>query len=117
MESNLDLKISELDSEKNYQLISFSGDFDKAGHNDIREKLDGVIQAFSGKSLVFDFSGLNFINSEAIGYLIEIHTHLTQRGRELVIVGLKPNIQDIFSAIGIKEVIKIYSDLNDFLNS
>jgi anti-anti-sigma factor len=117
MGPNLDIDVQPVPEGQSFQVVKFTGEFDKAGHMEIRGELDSAVDDFSAKSLVFDFSGLRFINSEGIGYLMEIHAHLIQRGRQLVIVGLAPNIKDVFEAIGIKEIMPIFADLSDFLNN
>ena len=116
MKPNLTIDVKQPPKDKDYQVIVFNGEFDKAGHSEVKEELEKAIEDFSEKNLVFDFSGLKFINSEGIGYLMEIHTHLVQRGRKLVIVGVKPNVADVFKAIGIQEVVPIHKDLTTFLN-
>jgi len=102
--------------DQGYQLITFKGEFDKAGHAEIKEKLDDAVKSLTVKSLLFDFSELRFINSEGIGYLMEIHTHLVQREKQLVILGVKDHINDVFTAIGINEIIPLFPSLSDFLN-
>ena len=114
MEPNL--KITIQDKQDNYQVIEFEGEFDKAGHSNIKEELVAVVKKFDGKALIFNFSRLKFINSEGIGYLMEIHAHLVKLDKRLVIVGLNPNVKDVFNAIGIHEIIPIYSNLDAFLN-
>ncbi len=113
---NLNIQVQELSADKKYQVVTFNGEFDKAGHTEIRELLDSSVKAFDGKNLVFDFSALKFINSEGIGYIMEIHTHLIQRDRQLVLVGLNDHVKDVFETIGISEIISVYPTLNDFLN-
>lgn len=115
MPSNLKIEIKDLEEGQNYQIVLFEGDFDKAGHSDIRENLDQLIKTFAGKFLVFDFAKLNFINSESIGYLMEIHSYLTEKDQKLVLLNLRTNIEDIFDAIGMKEIVDIYTNLEEFL--
>ena len=114
MHATLQIEIGEVKGKS--QVIKFIGEFDKAGHSDIREVLDEAVKAFSGKTLVFDFGSLRFINSEGIGYLMEIHTHLVNRDKKLVIVGPTSHVEDVFKTIGISEIIDIYEDLESFKN-
>lgn len=111
MQSTLTINIGELDKTTNSQIVTFDGEFDKAGHMDIKEKLDATVKNFQGGSLIFDFLRLKFINSEGIGYLMEIHAHLVKIGKRLVIVSPNAHTQDVFEAIGINEVIPVYKDL------
>lgn len=113
MQANLKISISEL--ENNNQIISFDGEFDKAGHSEIAAELDKAVKDFQGTNLIFDFTRLKFINSEGIGYLMEIHTHLIKLDKKLVIVGLNSHVRDVFKTIGINEIIPVYETADDFL--
>ncbi len=113
MEPNLKINIENLDNDS--QIVKFNGEFDKAGHTEIRETLDTSVKSFEGKNLIFDFTNLKFINSEGIGYLMEIHAHLVKKDKKLVIVGLNNHVEDVFKTIGINEIISIYPNLNSFL--
>ena len=113
MQANLKISISPL--ENNNQVISFDGEFDKAGHSEISEELDNAVKDFQGTNLIFDFTRLKFINSEGIGYLMEIHTHLIKKDKKLIIVGLNSHVADVFKTIGMNEIIPISDTLDDFL--
>lgn len=115
MGSNLTITIQSDNAD--YTIVNFDGDFDKAGHNEIHDSLSECVKEFAAKYLIFDFSNLRFINSEGIGYLMEVHSHLAQRDRKLVIVGLNDHVADVFETIGIAEIVSIYPTLNDFLNT
>lgn len=117
MQKNLDLQIEALSLDRNYQIVKFNGEFDKAGHSEIREKLDTEVKSFEGTSLIFDFTNLKFINSEGIGYLMEIHAHLIKNDKRLIIIGLQHNVKDVFETIGISEIIPLYKNLDEFLSS
>ncbi len=116
MRSSLSIEVEELNKEKKYQLIKFAGEFDKPGQSEIKDELELIIKNFTGSSMVFDFNKLKFINSEGIGYLMEIHTHLVQKDQQLVIVALNSHVKDVFETIGIAEIITIRENLKDFLN-
>lgn len=115
MQISLEIKISSLHAEKHYQVVEFDGDFDKAGYTEVRDRLNSAVKSFSGTSLVFDFTHLKFINSEGIGYLMEVHTHLVKADKQLIIVGANAHVKDVFGTIGIKEIISLYPDMDSFL--
>lgn len=117
MDKNLTLKIEPPDLDKSFQVVKFVGELDKSGHGEIRDELDDFINTFKLKTLVFDFTDLKFINSEGIGYIMEINNHLKGLDQSLVIVGLLPNVADVFKAIGLSEVVEIHKSLDAFLNS
>jgi len=115
MKPSLNITIGDLNPDKKYQVIQFDGDFDKVGYEEVRETLNGSVKGFSGISLVFDFTNLKFINSEGIGYLVEVHAHLVKDNKKLIIVGPNDHVKDVFETIGINELIPIFTDLNAFL--
>ena len=116
MVKTLTIKPEDPNKEKSYQVIGFTGEFDKAGHMDVREELDAVVKDFGLDTLIFDFTDLKFINSESIGYLMEIHAHLKKRDKSLVLVKPDVHVKEVLKTIGIDEVIPTYGDLDGFLN-
>ena len=96
MHSNLSIEIEDSAKDEKYQLIKFEGEFDKPGHSSIKEELEKFIKGFNGVNIVFDFKKLKFINSEGIGYLMEIHTHLVKDDKQLVIIKLNAHVKDVF---------------------
>lgn len=117
MNTNLKISFPEADKVQSLQVVVFDGEFDKAGFAEIKDQITDFVKAFDLKFLVFDFSNLKYINSEGIGYLMEVHTHLIQRDRKLVVVGLNAHVKDVFTAIGIAEIIPIFDSLDDYLKT
>lgn len=115
MSDKLKVDIEDLNKDNGVQVFKFSGDFDKAGYNDVRDDLNDAVKAFGGKALVFDFSGVQFINSEGIGYLLEVNNFLGKKDKKLVVVGVSAYVGDIFQTIGIQDIVAVYNKLSDFL--
>ena len=115
MESNLKIKFEEVD-EKTF-IVHFIGEFDKAGFMSVREELNRTVKAFDGLFLIFNFEKLKFINSEGIGYLMEIHSHFSTVDAKFSIVGVRSNVLDIFETIGLDEIIPIYENMGEFDDS
>lgn len=112
---NLEIRLPPAGS--NYQSVEFYGDLDKAGQNIVQERIDKIVSDFNYPFLIFDFSNLNFINSEGIGLLMTIHSHLVKTNKELVIIGAKSNVKDVLDVIGIFSLLKYYRTLEDFLGN
>lgn len=117
MHTNLQIEFMDSVQGQDYQIVKFDGEFDKAGYAEVKERLDKFVEGFSLKTMIFDLTNLKYINSEGIGYLIEVHTHLVQRGGKLVLIGPGANVKDIFATIGITEIVSIYGNINDFLSN
>ncbi len=113
----LNVSVLSVDEEKRYQVIKLKGQLDKAGLESAREQIDSLVDQFTGQYLAFDFSELDFINSESIGYLTSVHAHLTKSGKNLVILAAKPNVKDVFMVIGLLSLMSSFDSLSDFVNT
>ena len=111
MGPNLKIEFNEANDGDSFQVIMFEGDFDKAGYSEISAKLNAFVKEFKLNKLIFDFSKMKFINSEGIGYLMEIHTHLLKNDQHLILVGPNDHVKDVFNTIGIDEVIPVEKTL------
>lgn len=110
------MQISELDP-KGFVVVKFSGELDKAGLDVIKENLNMLTESIEGKYLVLDFSDLNFINSEGIGFLMTMQYRLTKKDKELVVVGAAEHVFDVLMVIGLLNVIKHFDTLEEFNES
>lgn len=105
-EPQLHLVVESYDAVHNAQVIRLQGEFDKLGLSAVKDQLEVAMERFTGKYLIFDLSELNFINSEGIGYLIGVYTHVSNIGGIFCLVGAKAHVQDVFEALGLWNVIK-----------
>jgi len=115
MSKNLEVKFQNPDVEKSYQIVSFTGEFDKVGHMEVTPEIDKLVQNFNLKTLIFDFSGLKFINSESIGYMIDIQGRLAKTSKSFVLVGADQHVKDVLNAVGIAEIIPMHETLESYL--
>jgi stage II sporulation protein AA (anti-sigma F factor antagonist) len=112
-ESNLFIK--QEDQKKNdCLLVVFDGDLDKLGLDSVRTEIDDLVEKLERKYLVFDFSKLNFINSESIGYLSTIYYRLVKMEKVFVVIGASAHVLDVLNVIGITTFIKVYNNYSDF---
>ncbi|MDX9970985.1 MAG: STAS domain-containing protein [Candidatus Gracilibacteria bacterium] len=104
-------------TKEGYLIFEFTGDWDKLALTEKKLELNQIINDFNGKTIIFDFTDLSYINSEAIGYLMQINGFLLSIDKIFVLVGVKKNVKDILEAIGIFEIIPAYSTVKEVLNS
>ncbi len=115
-ETNLVIKVADV-KKKDYTMVSFNGDLDKLGLEAVRAQIDEVAEKIETKYLVYDFTDLNFINSESIGYLITIHYRLIKKDKALVIVKASDHVKDVLQVVGITEFIRMYESISAFEES
>jgi anti-anti-sigma factor len=112
--SNLIVKVQEQKKE-DYTVVTFDGDLDKLGLESVREQIDDLAEKLATRYLVYDFTDLNFINSESIGYLITVHYRLIKKDKLLAVVHASDHVKDVLQVIGISEMVGVYDDMNAFL--
>jgi len=116
MKDSLSIAVEELNKEGDYQVVKFIGEFDKVGHMGIKADLDAAVKDFKGKDLLFDFSLLKFINSESIGYLMDIHNKLAKKTAVLVLLSPDAHVKDVLKTIGIVDIIPMYGTMSAYKN-
>ena len=113
---SIDINTSVAD-DGDYKLVKFTGDLDKAGLEAVKDQLDKLVDSLEEKRIVFDFTDLNFINSEGIGFLMTLHIRLTKKEKDLIIVGAADHVYDVLKVIGLINVIKIFNTMTEFKES
>ncbi|MFH1012460.1 MAG: STAS domain-containing protein [Candidatus Peregrinibacteria bacterium] len=102
---------------QNTHTVHFEGDFDGGSAEHVTE-LESLIGSAAPKTtLIFDFSKLNFLNSYAIGQLVQWHTQLKKKEGSIVITGTNKNVQDIFAIVGIHNLFRIFPSLSAALQA
>jgi anti-anti-sigma factor len=88
---------------------------DSANIGEKKKTIMNYVNTLDRHYLVLDLTKLDYINSESIGLLFEISDILENSEKKLVLVGSKPNVDDVFKVIGLYEVVPHYNDLAAFL--
>ncbi|MFA4890828.1 MAG: STAS domain-containing protein [Candidatus Gracilibacteria bacterium] len=95
-------------------LLTVSGQLDESNVDDKAKEVYKVFEDNPGKlSLIFDFAGLEYMNSKSIGYLTDWYGKIKEKGGELIIARTKPNITDILQVVGLTQLIKTYESLDE----
>ncbi len=82
--------------------VKLAGEFDLTG----RELADRVLETADGApELVIDLSELDFIDSMGIHFVVTAHEQAQLRGCDLTIVRGRPQVDRVFSLIGLDEAL------------
>ena len=65
------------------------------------------------QSFLIDFAQINFLNSFAVGQLVEWHNQLEIKHATLAVAGTNDHIRDIFMVLGVDHIIKTYNNLEE----
>ncbi len=75
-----------------------------------RQEMNALLKTEQGH-IIINFSGVNMINSLAIGILISTANELKTRKRQLIIVGLNKQIEELFSRMRLDKIFMIRENI------
>lgn len=105
-------QLTEVDNPQ-IKIIHLTGDLDEESSEILKGTVDPLLADEAVKTLIFDFSGLRFMNSKGIGYLVSVHTHLSKNGRVLSIVGANEAVMDVITLVGLTSIIPYFETVEE----
>lgn len=99
-------------------LVAFvSGELDQHNASQLREQIDLRITHTNVKKLVFDFSGLDFMDSSGIGVIIGRYKLMRALNGTVSVVCKKRSVEKILELSGIRRIINVYDTLSDAIKT
>lgn len=80
---------------------------------EIRKKIDDVIQYDDIKALIFDFSNTQFMDSSGIGVIMGRYKLMKEVGGGVGLIGVNSHIQKLFKLSGLYRLVKEYESLQE----
>ncbi|WP_231856619.1 STAS domain-containing protein [Pseudodesulfovibrio piezophilus] len=103
-------------SENGITILSIEGNLDADGTQAMEEKVIGLLE--NGETrLLFDFSGLDYINSSGLRVLVLAYQRLKKASGKVAICGIKDYIQEVFEVSGYDKIFPLYPNKVDALAS
>ncbi|MEF9935404.1 MAG: anti-sigma F factor antagonist [Clostridium sp.] len=93
------------------------GELDHHNAEIVRIKIDNKIEELGSQNIVFDFNGVNFMDSSGIGVVMGRFRKLSATGGKACVVNLKPNIKRVFELSGLFKIIPEHSDIETAVSS
>lgn len=84
--------------------LTLEGEFDLLGLDPARTAL-GELLAGDATAIAIDLSGLSFIDSSGLRFMMEAHRSCVERGRDLRLIPGGPDVQRVFSLTGLDAVL------------
>jgi anti-anti-sigma factor len=96
------------------KLVKFVGQLDESN---VDEKAKIIYQLLEEHPqnllLLFDFEGLEYMNSKSIGYLTDWYGKISEGGGKITIAKAKSNILDILQVVGLTQLINCFPTLDE----
>ena len=94
----------ELRANKQTLIVSVRGELDHHYADMIRQKIDGELLSVRFKNLVFDFSGLTFMDSSGIGLVMGRYKLMKSLGGKIRVQNLSPGAYKVMCLAGIERL-------------
>ncbi|HWE09224.1 MAG TPA: STAS domain-containing protein [Solirubrobacteraceae bacterium] len=94
------------------RVLRVAGDVDFDVAPQFKRRISGLIEA-GDRQLVVDLSAVEFIDSTAIGVLVGAIRRMRAAGGSLVVVCDNEDVQAIFEAVGLENVIPLHHSHQD----
>lgn len=86
--------------------LALSGRLDSVTQNELAETLNKIFSSETA-SLMFDFSGLDYISSAGLRVLLTAQKKVNSWGTTMKIIGVKPEIREVFEMTGFADIMTI----------
>ena len=79
----------------------------------IGERLREIALAERSPKMVLDFSAVEYLSSRALSELINLNRQVDQRGGQLALVGIHPQIYEVFKITRLNKLFRIDNSVED----
>lgn len=87
-------------------VIHLAEDLDHHNAVYIREMADGFLEKYPIERIIFDFSGVEFMDSSGIGVIMGRYKQMSYVGGTVYVYGIGKNVDRIFQMSGLYKLVK-----------
>ncbi len=98
-------------------IVTLHGELDHHSAEEVRTRVDDVLDKDGYKFLIFNFSGVNFMDSSGIGAVIGRYKKMSLRGGKVCLTNLTPAVKRIFELSGMFKIISMYENVEEALRN
>lgn len=88
-------------------VIKLSGRFDFNAHREFRAAYDPMVVDAAVNSVVVDFSGVDYLDSSALGMLLMLRDKLGGVNKDVALTGVKGNVKQVLDIANFGKLFKI----------
>ncbi|MDD2871076.1 MAG: STAS domain-containing protein [Candidatus Gracilibacteria bacterium] len=91
--------------ENGVSIFEFTGELDETNADKTFKTIYDDIGQFEGKKILFNLSGLKYINSKSIGYIADVFSNIEDADGKMYISNCSDGVKDILELVGITTII------------
>jgi anti-sigma B factor antagonist len=92
-------------------IVHLSGELDMANLGDLRAVVTKVADAHD--CLILDLRRVSYMDSSPLGFMIDLHRRLSERGGALAITASQVGVGRIFTMTGLAEAMNLFEGLEE----
>ena len=100
----------EIEREGDLVRVRLSGEIDHHNAVTLRSELDALITERRPRSLALDMSGVGFMDSSGLGFVMGRYALMQRLGGELVLESPNERVMKIFELAGLSRIVRIEAD-------
>ncbi len=86
-------------------VFEFSGELDETNADKTFKTIYDEIGGFENKKIVFNMSGLKYLNSKSIGYIADVFSNIEDNEGQMHISNCSEGVKDILELVGITTIV------------
>ena len=88
-------------------VVKLAGRFDFNTHRDFRSAYEQLIGDTEIRSVTVDFSGVDYLDSSALGMLLMLRDKLGGAGKEVALTGVRGNVKQVLDIANFSKLFNI----------
>ena len=110
------MQAAEYELMRDILVIRLKADLDHHTAITVRESADSLLAKHHAKHILFDFTGVEFMDSSGIGVIMGRYRQVIFKGGRIGVTGVKAGVERIFKLSGLYKIIERYeSETEAFL--
>ncbi len=91
--------------EGNIFIFTFEGELDETNADNTFKDIYEQIGGFENKKIIFNMSGLKYLNSKSIGYIADVFSNIEDNEWEMYISNCDEGVKDVLELVWITTII------------
>jgi len=98
-------------------IAAFSGELDHHFAEYARSKIERELFKATTRDVIFDLTGLSFMDSSGIGVLVGRYANISKLGGKAAIICRNSRIRKILEISGVLKLMPVYDELDDAMRA
>ncbi len=88
-------------------VFEFHGELDETNADRTFTSIYNAVGDFTGKKILFNLSGLKYLNSKSIGYIADIFSNIEDGNGKMCITNMTEEVKDTLELVGITTIVSV----------